>query len=70
VLAAFPLSGFLIARASGIASLVEPAASAGLAIVVVLGALGMVGPVALVLALALAPIAFALACIGAWVGRS
>ncbi len=70
VLAAFPLSGFLIARASGIPSLLEPAASAGLAIVVVLGALGMVGPVAVVLALALAPIAFGLACIGAWVGRT
>ena len=36
ILAAFPLSGFLVARASGVATLLEPALSAGLAILAAL----------------------------------
>ena len=70
LLSAFPFAGFLVARASGIASLLEPAASAGLAIGVGLPAIGVVAPVAVVFGLALTPIGFALACLGAWVGRT
>ncbi len=69
LLAAFPTSGFLIARASSLPSLLEPAIAAVLAIVLALVMLGMLAPVALVFAFALAPIAFGLACAGAWVGR-
>ena len=68
VLAAFPVSGFLVARASHSDGVLEPALSAALAIVAVLVVLGLAAPVALVLALAFAPVAFALACGGAWVG--
>jgi RsiW-degrading membrane proteinase PrsW (M82 family) len=69
VLAAFPLSGFLVARASGVPTLLEPALSAGLAIVASLVLLGLAAPIAMVFALAFSPIALALACAGAWVGR-
>ncbi len=69
LLAAFPTSGFLIARASSLPSLLEPALAAVLAIVLALVMLGMLAPVALVFAFAVAPIAFGLACAGAWVGR-
>lgn len=69
LLAAFPTSGFLIARASSLPSLIEPAVSSLFAIVTVLILLGMLAPVALVFAFALAPLAFGLACAGAWVGR-
>ncbi len=70
ILAAFPLSGFIVARASGVATLLEPALSAGLAIVAALVLLGLAAPIALVFALAFSPIALALACAGAWVGRT
>jgi RsiW-degrading membrane proteinase PrsW (M82 family) len=69
ILAAFPLSGFLVARASGVATLLEPALSAGLAILAALVLLGLAAPIAMVFALAFSPIALALACAGAWVGR-
>jgi RsiW-degrading membrane proteinase PrsW (M82 family) len=69
LLAAFPISGFLIARASGVPTLLEPALAAGLAIVLMLVLLGLAAPVALVFALAFSPIAWALACAGAWIGR-
>ena len=69
ILAAFPLSGFLVARASGVPTLLEPALSAGLAIVASLVLLGLAAPIAMVFALAFSPIALALACAGAWVGR-
>jgi len=69
-LAAFPLSGYLIARASAVTTIAEPAASSALCIGVSLVLMGFVAPVALVFALALAPIAFGLSCAGAWVGRS
>jgi RsiW-degrading membrane proteinase PrsW (M82 family) len=68
VLVAFPVSGFLVARASNSDGVLEPALSAAMAIVAVLVLLGLAAPVALVLALAFAPVAFALACGGAWVG--
>jgi RsiW-degrading membrane proteinase PrsW (M82 family) len=70
ILAAFPFSGFLVARASGVSTLLEPALAAGLAIVASLVLLGLAAPIAMVFALAFSPIALALACAGAWVGRT
>jgi hypothetical protein len=67
-LAAFPSSGYLLARASGTRSVLEPAMSSGLAMVLVMVFMGMVAPMSVVFAIAFAPIAFALACAGAWVG--
>ncbi len=67
-LAAFPTSGYLLARASGTRSVLEPAMAAALALVLVMVFLGMVAPVSVVFAIAFAPIAFALSCVGAWVG--
>jgi RsiW-degrading membrane proteinase PrsW (M82 family) len=69
LLAAFPLSGFLVARASGVPTLLEPALAAALAIAATLVLLGLAAPIAMVFALAFSPIALALACAGAWVGR-
>jgi RsiW-degrading membrane proteinase PrsW (M82 family) len=69
VLAGFPVSGFLVARASNLPSLLEPALAAALAILTTLILLGFAAPVALVFAVAFSPIALALACAGAWVGR-
>ena len=69
ILLAFPVSGFLIARASNLPTMLEPALAAGLAILLILVLLGIAAPVALVFALAFSPIAWALACAGAWVGR-
>jgi hypothetical protein len=68
VLLAFPVSGFLVARASAAESVLEPALSAAVAIAGTLVMLGLAEPVALVFAVAFAPIAFGLACVGAWVG--
>ena len=70
LLAAFPLSGFLVARASGLPTLLEPALSAALAITATLVLLGLAAPIAMVFALAFSPVALALACAGAWVGRT
>lgn len=70
VLAAFPVSGFLIARASSLPTLLEPALATALAILLALVMLGFAAPLALVFALAFSPIAWILACAGAWVGRS
>ncbi len=69
ILLAFPISGFIIARASNLPTMLEPALASGLAIVLILVLLGLAAPVALVFALAFSPIAWALACAGAWVGR-
>lgn len=69
LLAAFPVSGYLIAKASSLRTLLEPALASGLAIALTLVLLGVAAPVALVFALAFSPIAWALACAGAWVGR-
>lgn len=69
LLLAFPLSGFLIAKASSLPTLLEPALASGLAIVLILVLLGFAAPVALLFALAFSPIAWGLACAGAWVGR-
>lgn len=67
-LAAFPVAGYLVARASATHSVLEPALSAALAILGTLVLLGLAAPVSLLFALAFAPIAFGLACAGAWVG--
>lgn len=69
LLLAFPFSGYLIARASSLPTLLEPAVASGLAIGLMLVLLGLAAPVTLVFALAFSPIAWALACAGAWVGR-
>lgn len=70
VTAAFPIAGYLIARASDADSVLEPALGAALAIAFVLLALSITAPVALVVAVAGAPVAFGLACGGAWFGLS
>lgn len=69
LLAAFPVSGFLIARASNLPTLLESALASGLAIVLILVLMGLAAPAALVFALAFSPIAWSLACAGAWMGR-
>lgn len=68
VLVAFPISGYLIAKASRAQGVLEPALSSILAIVVGLVLLGLAAPVAMVFAFAFAPIAFGFACVGAWFG--
>ena len=70
ILAAFPLSGYLVARAAAVSTIAEPAAASALAITLTLVLLGFAAPVVLVFAVALAPIAFGLACAGAYVGRT
>ncbi len=70
VLGAFPISGFLLARASNAEGVLEPALGAACAIAGIVVLLGLAAPVAVVFALAFAPVAFALACVGAWVGAT
>lgn len=70
VLMAFPIAGYLVARASGATSVLEPAMGAALAIAAVVALLSLAAPIAVVFALAVAPVAFALACLGAWFGIS
>lgn len=68
LLLAFPFSGYLIARASGVASVLEPAWATGATILVVLGVFSVTEPSAVVIALAIAPVGLTLACVGAWLG--
>lgn len=70
ILTAFPFSGYLVARASAARSVLEPALGASVAIVGLVILMGLAAPIAVVFGLALAPVAFALACTGAWVGLS
>jgi RsiW-degrading membrane proteinase PrsW (M82 family) len=70
MLAAFPLAGYLVARASAATSVLEPAMGAGLAIAAVVALLSVTAPIAVAFALAVAPVAFVLACSGAWFGLS
>jgi len=49
-------------------SVLEPAIGAALAIAGVLVLLGLAAPLAVVFAVAFAPVAFSLACAGAWIG--
>ncbi len=67
-LSAFPIAGWLVAKASRAQSVIEVAISAILAILGTLVLLGLAAPVAVVFAIAFAPIAFGLACVGAWLG--
>ncbi len=69
VLTAFPVSGYLIAKASGVPSVLEPALATGLALVLMLLGVGLAAPVAVVFALAFSPVAFGLACAGAYIGK-
>jgi RsiW-degrading membrane proteinase PrsW (M82 family) len=68
VLLAFPVSGFLMARASSALTVLEPALAtlAAMAVLVVISSL--TAPVAVLFALAVAPVAVGLACGGAWIG--
>lgn len=68
VLSAFPIAGYAVALASAADSVFEPGMAALIAIVLVIALLSMTAPVGIVLALAIAPLAFGLACIGAWFG--
>ena len=68
VLAAFPMSGFLITKACNSESILEAAVAALIAILAVLVILGLADPVALLFALAFTPIALALSCVGGWFG--
>jgi hypothetical protein len=65
---AFPIAGYLVARASGTRSVLEPALGAALAVLGGVLFLSVTTPIAAVFALALAPIAFVLASGGAWFG--
>jgi RsiW-degrading membrane proteinase PrsW (M82 family) len=69
LLGSFVLSGYLIARASRLPSLLEPALASACAIVLTLVALGLTVRVGLLLGLSCAPIAWLFACGGAWLGR-
>ncbi len=69
LLASFPTSGWLIARAAGVRTLLEPALACVLALTVTLVGLGVAAPFTVVFGLALSPIAWVLACVGAWIGR-
>jgi hypothetical protein len=68
VLTAFPIAGYLVALASAADSVFEPGMAALVAIVLVVALLSMTAPLGVVLALAIAPLAFGLACVGAWFG--
>jgi hypothetical protein len=70
LLASFPTSGWLIARAAGVRTLLEPALACVLALLITLTGLGFAAPFTVVFALALSPIAWVLACVGAWIGRA
>lgn len=68
VLLAFPISGFLVARASASPTLLEPTLATLLALTALVGVLALMAPVGVLFALAVAPVALGLACAGAWVG--
>jgi RsiW-degrading membrane proteinase PrsW (M82 family) len=67
LLGSFPTSGWLVARAANVRTLLEPALASVLALVVTLVALGFAAPFAVIFGLALSPIAWVLSCAGAWV---
>jgi RsiW-degrading membrane proteinase PrsW (M82 family) len=69
LLASFPTSGWLIARAAGVRTLLEPALASVLALVVTLVCLGFAAPFMVVFGLAVSPVAWVLSCFGAWIGR-
>jgi hypothetical protein len=67
-LGGFPVAGYLVARASAARSVLEAAISSALAIGGGLVLLGLAAPLAVVFAIAFAPVALGLACAGAWMG--
>lgn len=68
LLAAFPLAGYLVARASSSNGVLEPALAAAVALASIVAILALVAPLGVLFALAVAPLAFGLACGGAWIG--
>jgi hypothetical protein len=68
LLASFPLAGYLVARASSSVGVLEPALSAAVALASIVAILALVAPLGVLFALAVAPLAFGLACGGAWIG--
>lgn len=70
VLISFPIAGFLTAKASAADSVFEPGVAALISISTLTALLSLTAPLTLVLAIVLAPVAFGLACLGAWLGLS
>lgn len=70
LLLSFPLAGFLVARASAASSVLEPALGACIAIVLLALTLSVSTSSGVLMSLGLAPVAFALSCVGAWFGTS
>lgn len=70
VLASYPVAAFLTAKASDADSVFEPGVAALISIVSLTILLSMTAPVTIVLAIVLAPVAFGLSCLGAWLGIS
>jgi hypothetical protein len=68
VLSAFPIAGYLVAKASAAHSVLEPALAAGLALAALVAMLFVTAPIGVLFALAVAPLACGLACGGAWIG--
>jgi hypothetical protein len=68
VLLAFPLAGYLVARASASPSLLEPTLATLLALAALVTVLALTAPIAVLFALAVAPVALGLSCGGAWIG--
>jgi hypothetical protein len=67
-LLAFPTAGFLVTRASGVSTLLEPALASVLALVGLGLVMGVAAPVVLAVVIACAPVALILSCAGAWFG--
>jgi hypothetical protein len=70
VLLSYPIAGYLTAKASAADSVFEPGVAALISITALTVLLSLTAPVTIVLGLALAPVAFGLACLGAWLGLS
>jgi hypothetical protein len=68
LLVSFPIAGYLVARASSSPGVLEPALAAVVALASIVAILAVVAPLGVLFALAVAPLAFGLACGGAWIG--
>jgi hypothetical protein len=68
ILVGFPVAGWLLARARRKESALEAGLSAALALLTATTLLGFLAPSAVAFTLAAAPVAVALACLGAWSG--
>jgi hypothetical protein len=68
LLASFPMSSWLVARAANVRTLLEPALAAVVALGVTLATLSFVAPSSVLFAFLLSPVAWLLACAGAWMG--